>query len=182
MSLTFFGIQLAFDFQRQPTLRRELHELIAGATAHQTLYETRDFWSKIFDRALDSVRFGERGTWDLVRDGRAKAEFESWTSEIEALASDDEATQGEGRFVLLTTAFLVARHSNADLTLGERCDVPETSYFDRLTFRRLYGAIPALNFANVRSHAVYLVPGGGRAGISEAELDGEGYEYLDRLR
>jgi hypothetical protein len=83
--------------------------------------------------------------------------------------------------VLVTVLFLLERGSNSDLTLGERCDLPEADYFTRATFAQLVATIPALNFANVQADAVYLSPGNDRDGLSDDDLRGPGYEYLRPL-
>ena len=70
-------------------------------------------------------------------------------------------------YILVTAAVLVERESNSDLTVGERCDLPEPEYFTRQTFARLVAAFPLLNFANVQADAVYLIPGSEQDGPSQ---------------
>ena len=104
-----------------------------------------------------------------VTPGR-EGEFEEWSSELEgALATEKEELgdapdeinriSAEKRYVIVTLLFLLEEGSNADLTIGQRCDMPESEYFTRTTFGRLIGTIPMLNFGNVEADAVYLVPG-----------------------
>ena len=77
--------------------------------------------------------------------------------------------------------FLLEEGSNTDRTLGERCDMPESEYFTRTTFGRLFATIPLFNFANVEADAVYLMPGSDEDGLSEEDVHGGGYEYLKPL-
>jgi hypothetical protein len=191
-SYSFFGLQVAIrNFFNDP-LRASLHALIAeGGTAH-TLAGKRSFWKRIAAALVEATPVFERGHWDLIRGGSADAEFETWSSEIEgALASEKEElgqthdelhrASAERHLVLVTMMFLVDRGSNADLTLGERCDLPEAEWLTRQTFARLIATAPLLNFANVQADAVYLLPGNDQDGLSEDDLAGEDYAYLKPL-
>ena len=87
----------------------------------------------------------------------------------------------EKRYVIVTLLFLVEGGSNSDRTLAERCDVPESEYWTRLTFAKLIATVPLLNFANVEADAVYMAPGSEEDGFSMEDLHGGGYEYLKML-
>ena len=100
-----------------------------------------------------------------------------------ARVNPDEISRisAEKRYIVVTLIFLVEGGSNSDRTLAERCDVPESEYWTRLTFGRLIATIPLLNFANVEADAVYLAPGSDEDGLSMEDLHGGGYEYLKML-
>jgi hypothetical protein len=192
VAYTFFGLQVAIQAFHGDPLRARLHQAIAGGQSAQSLQDKRAFWKRIAALLNEAMPVFSHGTWDLIRTDRAEAEFETWCSEIEGSiateaeelgAAPDEVNRlsAERRYVLCTILFLVERDSNSDQTLGERCDLPESAYFTRATFARLIGGIPALNFANVQSDAVYLVPGNESDGLSEDDLQGGGYEYLKPL-
>lgn len=192
MAYTFFGIQVAVKAFFKDDFRARLHEAVAAAAAEQSLDEKRKFWKRFTAILNEGMPVFERGYWDLIRDGKAEEEYETWCSEIEgSIATEaeemgsaaDEVTRlsADQSHVLVTAAFLIERDSNSDLTLGERCDLPETDYFTRMTFARLIATIPLLNFANVQSDAVYLVPGNATDGLSIDDLSGEGYAYLRPL-
>jgi hypothetical protein len=162
---TFFGLQLALRNFEQDRVRARLHALIEEGSAAQELNQKRAFWKRLTAIVNEAAPAYERGHWDLIRGGKAEAEFETWTSEIEgALASEDEemgaATDevhrlsSERYYVLIMFLFLVVEGSNSDLTLGERCDIPEKDWRRRETFQRLVATPPLLNFANVRADAV----------------------------
>ena len=132
----------------------------------------------------------DRGGW-VIDDG-AEEEFESWSSEVEGSLATEKEEMGsapdeisrisaEKRYIIVTMIFLVEGGSNSDQTLAERCDVPESEYWTRLTFGRLIATIPMLNFANVEADAVYLAPGSEEDGFSMEDLHGGGYEYLKML-
>ncbi|MFL5279394.1 MAG: hypothetical protein ACJ79W_15455 [Myxococcales bacterium] len=192
MSKTFFGIQVVVKNFVSDPLRKELHEIIARSDAEQSLVEKRAFWKRVTAVLNEALPAFEYGYWDLIRGGSAEEEFESWSSEIEgSLATEKEELgtapdeisriSAEKRYIVVTLVFLVEGGSNSDATLADRCDVPESEYWTRLTLGRLIGTIPLLNFANVDADAVYLAPGSEEDGFSLEDLHGGGYEYLKML-
>ena len=192
MAYTFFGIQVAVKAFFKDDFRARLHDAVARGDAEQSLNEKRTFWKRVTAVLNDAMPVFEYGYWDLIRNDSAEEEFESWCSEIEGSvatepeemgAAHDEAHRfsADRAYVLCTLAFLLERDSNSDLTLGERCDLPEDEYFTRATFARLIASVPMLNFANVQADAVYVVPGNDTDGLSDDDLRGEGYEYLKPL-
>ncbi len=192
MDYTFFGVQIAIKAFFKDPLRQRLAKIIAESAAEQTLFEKRAFWKRLCGVLNEAMPVFELGYWDLIRGEKAQVEFETWSSEIEgALASEreelgaraDEVNRLSANqdYILLTAAVLVERGSNSDLTLGERCDLPESEYFTRQTMARLMATFPLLNFVNVQADAVYLMPGGENDGFSQEDLFGGGYEYLKPL-
>jgi hypothetical protein len=192
MGKTFFAIQVVIKAFPVDSFRRQLHEIIARSSSEQSLTEKRAFWKRLTAVLDEQVPAFEYGFWDLIRGGRAEEEFEEWSSELEgALATEKEELgqapdeinriSAEKRYVIVTLIFLLEEGSNADLTLGDRCDMPESEYFTRTTFGRLIGTIPTLNFGNVEADAVYLVPGNDQDGLSGEDLHGGGYQYLKLL-
>ena len=192
MDYTFFGVQIAIKAFFKDPLRQQLAKIIGESSAEQTLFEKRAFWKRLGAVVNEATPVFELGYWDLIRGGKAQAEFETWCSEIEgALASEREEMGARADemnrlsankdYILFTAAVLVERGSNSDLTLGERCDLPESDYFTRLTMARLVGSFPLLNFLNVQADAVYLMPGSEDDGFSQEDLFGGGYDYLKPL-
>jgi hypothetical protein len=192
MSKTFFGIQVVVKNFVSDPLRRQLHEIISGSDAEQSLTEKRAFWKRVTAVLNEAVPAFELGFWDLIRGSSAEEEFESWSSEIEGSLATEKEEMGsapdeisrisaEKRYIIVTLLFLVEGGSHADRTLAERCDVPESEYWTRLTFGRLIATVPLLNFANVEADAVYLAPGSEEDGFSMEDLHGGGYEYLKML-
>jgi len=191
MAQTFFGIQVVVrNFVTDP-LRRQLHELIAQSQSEQSLTDKRSFWKRVTAVLNEAVPAFELGYWDLI-DQNGDEEFESWSSDIEgSLATEaeelgtapDEVNRisAEKRYVIVTLLFLVEGGSNSDQTLAERCDIPESEWFTRITFGKLIATIPLLNFANVIADAVYMSPGSEEDGFSMEDLHGGGYEYLKML-
>jgi hypothetical protein len=179
VAYTFFGIQVAIAATMDPTLHGRLRGVIAAGAERQSLADKRVFWRRVTTAVNAGMPGFTTGYWDLIREDHADKEYESWCSQIEG---SEGTTGGVGEPVLLVTlAFLLERGSNSDLTLGARCDLPEREWFTRLTFARLVGVAPALNFANVQSDAVYLMPGTEEGQLTTGDLAGEGYEYLRAL-
>ena len=191
MAQTFFGIQVVVrNFVSDP-LRKQLHELIAQSQSEQSLTDKRAFWKRVTAVLNEAVPAFELGYWDLIPE-KGDEEFESWSSDIEgSLATEAEELgkapdeinriSAEKRYVIVTLLFLVEGGSNSDQTLDERCDIPESEWFTRLTFGKLIATIPLLNFANVIADAVYMSPGSEEDGFSIEDLHGGGYEYLKML-
>jgi hypothetical protein len=192
VSYTFFGVQVAVKAFFKDDFRPRLHQAIARGEEQQSLAEKRVFWKRVTTALNQGMPVFEYGFWDLIRTDAAEAEFETWCAEIEGSTSTVAEEMGEAAdevnrlsadksYVLVTLAFLLERGSNSDLTLGERCDLPESAWLTRATFAHLIATIPMLNFANVQSDAVYLIPGNDTDGLSDDDLHGEGYEYLEPL-
>jgi hypothetical protein len=189
---TFFGVQIAMKAFFKDPLRQKIAQVIANAQAEQTLFEKRAFWKRWAAVINEAMPVFELGYWDLIRGGNAQEEFETWCSEIEGALASEKEEMGQAAdqvnrlsaakdYILVTAAVLVERESNSDLTLGQRCDIPESDYFTRQTFSQLVAAFPLLNFANVQADAVYLMPGSEDDGLSQEDLFGGGYEYMKPL-
>lgn len=192
MAYTFFGVQVAVKAFFKDDFRTRLHEAIAGGAVEQSINDKREFWKRVTAVLNDAMPVFEYGHWDLIRGGNAESEFETWCSEIEGAAATvkeemgtavDETTRSSSdkTYVLVTVLFLLEQGSPSDETLGERCDLPENTWFTRATFARLIASIPLLNFVDVQADAAYVVPGNDTDGFSEDDLRGEGYEYLKPL-
>src|SRR5439155_1724562 len=189
MGKTFFGVQVVIKAFPVDSFRGRLHEIIARSSSEQSLVEKRAFWKRVTAVLDEQVSAFDYGFWDLIRGGRAGDECEEWSSEVEGAVATEKEELGDApdeinrisadkRYVIATLIFLLEEGSNADMTLGERCDMPESEYFTRTTFGRLIGTIPMLNFANVEADAVYLIPGNDQDGLSDEDVHGGGYEYL----
>lgn len=188
-SYVFFGIQIALASPAGDSARGALRKLISAHSRPQSELDKRSFWLR-FSVALAHARPAYRlGHWDLIRGAPAEAEFKTWHSEIEAAAASEELAFGAGaekpgdapepgEYLLVTQIFLVGAGTNADLTLGERCDIHELDWHTSATYERLVNTPPLLNYTNVRADAVYLQPGRGDQGLTATDLADEAYEYL----
>lgn len=172
-------------------MRAELAHLIGASSERQTFIDKSAFWTRVgtlLRRYKNRFYFG---TWDLVRGDNAAGEFEEWSTEIETATVPPHSLQllpGERRLqwqtthhILVTAVFLLEKHSNSDETLGEVCDMQEANYFTRDTFFMFLGAVTELNFASVRSDALYVVPRPGTEGFSMETLMSLEFNYLKQL-
>jgi hypothetical protein len=184
---TFFGIQLVVSPQSGDPFPSEIERLIKYSPAEQTLADKRVLYTQLSNSLKRVLPVAVRGYWDLIRDAaKAQQEFDAWCGDIEGTMRDAAPFGGTFRtptdkLFVVTVAFLVQKGSNSDLTLGDRCDIPEPLYFTRATFVRLIDSMPMLNFATVAGDAIYMVPGPSGVGPSMQELSGEGYDYLKPL-
>src|SRR5207248_10545760 len=129
-------------------------------TSEQPLVKNRACCGGVTALLVEQVSAFDYGFWEFIPGGRAGDGFEEWSSELEGAFATEKEELGDApdeinrisadkRYVIATLIFLLEENSNADMTLGERCDMPESEYFTRTTFGRLIGTIPMLNFANV---------------------------------
>jgi hypothetical protein len=89
---------------------------------------------------------------------------------------------GEPRYMVFTLALLLEHGSTSDERLMAHAEVPEHKLWQRDTFEHLLKGIALLNFLNVQSEVVYLLPGDNAAlGLTAADLDSEDYHYLRKL-
>ena len=189
MAYSFYGVQLVLRSSQDDPLRARLRELIQAASKEQDLYEKRKMYLSITDALLSSTGAYFKGYWDLIRGSEAEKEFESWSSEIETSKGREREGQDPMRdaapdafdVLFVSLIFLVIAGSNSDITLGDYCDIPESQYFTKATFKKLLQVIPMLNFAGVKSDAVYAVLGDEDGGISMRDLQDEGYSYLEAI-
>jgi hypothetical protein len=181
MSDTFFGIQLALDLAPGHRLRAELAALVRSLRpGGGALPAQRALWTQASTALIAALPSAVLGTWDLIRD-RGDAEYEDWASGLEAMATWPDADFGDGTLLLASVIVLVAADSNADRTLGDRCDLPEREWLRRGTYRRLLGVPPLLNFTQVLGSGLYLAPHPDQRGFAHAVLTGDGFGYLDPL-
>lgn len=190
MDCTFFGVQLVIAPGSHDPFQTEIGQIIKYSPVDQTVADKRVMYTRLCGVLNRVLPLAVYGYWDLIRDpAKAQEEFDSWCGEVEG-AGAAAPPQGAVPFgssnhashSIVTVAFLVQKGSNSDHTLGARCDIPESDYWTRATFTQLIGTFPLLNFTTVVGDAIYVVPGPGGKGPTAEELQGEGYEYLERLQ
>lgn len=190
MVCSFFGVQLVVAPGSSDPFQTEIGQIIKYSPVDQTVADKRVMYTRLSGVLHRILPLTVYGYWDLIRDpAKAQEEFDSWCGEVEG-AGAAEPSQAFGTFgpsnqgghSIVTVAFLVQQGSNSDHTLGARCDLPEGEYWTKATFTRLLATFPLLNFTTVVGDAIYVVPGPGGKGPTAQELQGEGYEYLQRLQ
>ena len=191
---TFFGVQVLMRVTSDP-LRARLHEAIAqgGASGEQSLDDKRTFYKRLSALLVDAELRFDLGFWDYIADpDKAEGEFDTWCGELEGRAATEKEELGAAvdeihrlsakpEYIAVTVLFLLAKGGNSDVTVAERCDLPEADWFKRTTFAQLFATLPMLSFASVKADAVYLVPGNDQDGLSFDDVHGGGWEYLKQL-
>ena len=181
----FFGLQAVVRAARGSPLRSELRALLVDPSVELGPMEQETRFRRLASSLEDAVPLMERGYWDYVADGAgARREYDSWWGEIEENAGDagDAALgTGESPYFVVTLAFLLEAGGPSDEETAARCDVAESEYWTRDTFRALIAAVRDLRFASVRADAVYLSAGAIDPETGKEEIDGEGFEYLRPL-
>lgn len=180
--MTFFGFQFALPAQTLGPRRGQLADIIRNHGRASSAQDMRSLWALATPALLEISASAELGFWDLIRDA-GETEYEDWASGLEETAgwsADDFGAPSRGEAMALFSAiFLLEPGSNADRLLGERCDLPESAWMTRATFRRLVATPPMLNLTGVKGCGLYLSPGDGLPGFAPRVLRGEGFEYLE---
>ena len=182
MSDTFFGIQVAVWAPPMDPWRTKLTQLVRRHQADMAIRDKRTLYGSLGNLLRERADRCALGFWDFVADGRA--EFDDWCKGIEDDTAEvwvPDATGAAMDHVLVSAMFLMPTGGPAADLTGERCDRPESTWMQRNTFRHLFETMAMLNFASVRSDAIYVTPGGDRLGFSLRELQEEGYDYLERV-
>ncbi len=175
---TFFGVQLAIESSGQESARRALGQVVRDHRKAGDSLAQRQCWSKASALLVELIPFARLGTWDLIRDS-GYATYEEWASGLESMAGWPDADFGRGgRLILVSGIFLVEAASSADVMLGEVCDLPEPTWHQQATYKKLVGAFPMLNFSQVQGSGLYIAPSDAISGFSIDVLRGEGFEYL----
>jgi hypothetical protein len=182
MSDTFFGIQLALDLPGGDPLRDDLAHAVTQLHTSTAMIAQRSGWSRASAALRASLSYARLGTWDLIR-VHGQGEYVEWSRGLEAMDGwSSEDFGAGGTYVLATVIMMVQGGSNSDLTLGDICDIRESDWHLGRTYEQLLGALPRLNYSNVRESALYLAPNPGYSGFDHAVLTGEGFTYLREIQ
>ena len=182
MSDVFFGLQVAVQSPIHDPWRAQVARAVREHARDLRFADQRVLWGRVANQLLEAIDRVALGFWDFVPDGGG--EYADWTRGIEDDSIETWAPDASGArmdHVLVSALFLLAADRASARTVGERCDLPESEWRTRATWRHLFATLPLLDFASVRSAALYLTPGGDRAAFSLRELQGEGYDYLLRV-
>jgi hypothetical protein len=182
MSVNFFGVQIALLAPPGDPLRAALHAAVRAFPGDQTLAEKRAFHDGVA-RALEAhVGRWRFGTWDYLTGDDAQAAFDEWTAGLERSADENPGDAKDDDHIVATLVYLLDVGSDADATVAERCDLPESTWHDRATYSRLIATTRMLAYVGVRADGAYVVPGEGGPGLAAAELTGAGWDYLQPMR
>lgn len=189
MAFTFFYLQLAYQVRPGDAWRQQLRSLVGRPAQRMRAADKTAFYHRVTKVLLDQTPHLRRMCWDLVRAADAKAQCDEWIADLEDTSDVPEPTplaaDPAPRHVAVTLLLLTRRGSNADLALGELCDLPEPRWLERATARRLLAGIADLGFSTVVTDAVYAQPNVGseadeQPGMTAAELD-DGWDHLAQV-
>jgi hypothetical protein len=182
MDATFFAFQIAVRSPPGDPWRERLVELVRRNQTDQGVFEKRMLYTQFAGLLAEAQPRWTLGTWDFVPAPRGEGEFDEWVAGLEAGVDEPlSPSAATGDHAVVTAVFLIETGSQSDVVLGARCDVQESAYFRRDTFRRLVDSLRMLTFAGVRADGLYVVPGDARSAVPLDELRGEGWDYLKPL-
>jgi len=174
----FFGIQLAVQSPPGDPWRSQLRELVRRHQRDLRIADQRVLYGALANLLHDALPRAALGYWDFVADGAG--EYADWVKGLEDDSLETWAPDhgAQNDHVLATAVFLLPQDQPSAMLVGERCDLPESTWMHRATFAHLLETLTMLRFRSVRSDAVYVTPGGPDLAFSLRELQGKGYEYL----
>lgn len=186
MDYSIFAMQVARPMKspRDPVFER-LYRLIISEPPRSTPGQRYAFYRKVCNELIGVAGEFEQGVWDYWDvPSRAPGDFQDW---IDGLQGKEARTTparegGEPRYMVFTLALLLQHGSTSDTRLMAHANIPEDRLWDRYTFEHLLKGIALLNFLNVQSEVVYLLPGDNEElGLTAADLGTEDYHYLRKL-
>ena len=175
----FFGLQVAVLAPPHDPWRRRLSALVRQYVRDLPLQDQRGLFGSLANLLHEAIDRCPLGYWDFVWDG--ESEYVEWVTGIEDDAAELWAPDTSGDrmdHVLVSALFLLSGEGASATVAGDRCALPEDEWQTRATWRCLFETLGMLDFASVRSCALYVTPGGDRQAFSLRELRGEGYAYL----
>jgi len=179
----FFGLQVALMATAGGTLRRQLAQLLRQRSQDLDVLGQRSLFGALSNLLREAANQATLGFWDLQPNGRG--EYDDWVKGLEDDSAErwvPDANAVRLDHVLVTVLFLLPSNGRSRHLVGERCDLPESQWMHRSTFRTLFATVGELDFASVRAAAAYLTPGNEALAFSRRELEGDGYDYLLPLR
>jgi len=186
MDYSIFAMQVTRPMK---TPRDPIHERLRGLITAQpertTPGQRYSFYQKVCEELMEVAGEFDQGVWDYWDvPSRAPGDFQDWIDGLQGKEARTSAAEenGEPRYMVFTLALLLQHGSTSDRRLMEHAEIPEERLWRRDTFEHLLKGILLLNFLNVQSEVVYLLPGDdAELGLTAADLDTEDYHYLRKL-
>ncbi|MDY7228791.1 hypothetical protein [Hyalangium rubrum] len=186
MDYSIFAMQVTRRMQspRDP-LHERLHRLISGEPERVTAGQRYRFYRKLSTELLPAVGEFEKGVWDYWDvPSRAPGDFQDWVDGLQGreARSSPAPDDGEPRYMVFTMSLLLQHGSTSDVRMTSHCNIPELQLWRWSTFEHLLKGITLLNFLNVQSDVVYLLPGDDAGyGLTAENLGSQDYHYLRNL-
>ncbi len=185
MNYSIFAMQVTrlLSSPRDQVYER-LYRLIMAEPERTTPGQRYRFYRNVCNELMGVAGEFDQGVWDYWDvPSRAPGDFQDWVDGLQGKeARTKPAKEGTPRYMVFTLALLLLHGSTSDKRLMDHADVPEEKLWQRDTFAHLLKGISLLNFLNVQSDVVYLLPGDDeRLGLTVLDLDTEDYHYLRKL-
>ncbi len=185
----FIGLQIAIKCFGEDTLRAKFARVLEESrSVDESLQDKRNFIKRFVALIEESELFWTYGYWDYYdRADEAAEEFQTWVDEIESLLATVEEEMDEEidniqrvsnrkDFVVVTLAFLLDEpYGPAEAVTRE-----DDNYLKE-TFVSLVNGLSRIDPRLIQADAAYVVPGNEDDGLSEDDLYGPGWEYLQIL-
>ncbi|MFH0989304.1 MAG: hypothetical protein V1799_04720 [bacterium] len=191
-STVFFGLQVVISYSPNRDIRPGFYKIITDYTKSEGKSQKKLFYQQLREQLLRLVPDIAYGYWDFITDEEAAlAEYQQWTGEIQdvfMIESEESTTPEPGttdskekQYLVITQVFLLKTQSSLEPFFTKIEAIPSELYFGRSTFSKLLGAVGQIDFSACTQEALYLMPPGKKGGYTQAEIEGEGWEYLRKV-
>lgn len=181
----FFGFQLLIHAFGKDDLRARLAEVISDPDgALEDVEAKRRYIKRVVGVLLEQEPYWSQVFWDYKTDrAEAETEFESWAAELSANA----ATEGEEMGSAIDGAYRLSNEKDyvaVTIILNLSAPFPpadigdETLYWQTATIGKLVRGLLLINPETIQADGVFVIPGNGEDGLSDADLLTGGWSYL----
>lgn len=181
MSNSVFAVEIAAQTWPNDPFRQAMHQLIRSQPPAQSRIQKRQLYYQAAQHIGANFGNVDRGCWDYWPDhDKAVADFEMWT---QGMVTEEGARQGPSydgppRYLTVTMAFLLVHGSPTDRAVAERCNIPQENLWRRDVFGYIVQAIASIDFADVQSDVIYLIPGDDSFALTPQDLAQPKFHYL----
>ncbi|MCL2723859.1 MAG: hypothetical protein FWD69_05420 [Polyangiaceae bacterium] len=190
MKHSVFAVEICMRFDPNTRLFATLRALLAAHPMGENLQQKWEWYRRVAGELLSASSAFERGCWDYYDDeAQAQGAYRDYASTVvtedgaRKAPSGDDPYRNEPRYMTFTMAFLLVNEAPTDRAIRQICNVPESRYWLRDTFRQFLSSIASgiLNFANVKSDVAYMIPRDAGWGLTQQDLMQPNFHYLRPL-
>lgn len=192
MRYSVFAMELCGTYEPQSQLRRQLTDLIVTHPERAGLHDKWDLYQRTTTLLLSQLHAFEYGCWDFFDDSLAESKYQEWCGGLvleEGVRKTPSVDFNSGyfrqpndvRYMTFTMAFLLAYGTSSERAFAQRCNIPQAQLWKRDVFASLLHGLKQINFANVRSDVVYMIPNNDNYGLTPQDLGSGKFHYLRKL-
>lgn len=185
MNHSILALELCVRLMPRDDLRHDLKRLVVSHPASTGPREKSELLRRITELLARSHELFEMGCWDFFDDdARALKDYDMWSNGMiteegaRTEPSGDPDRYGEPRYMTFTIALLLVNGTATERALAKACETPQDQLWKKETFLKVLRALPAVDYAAVKSDVLYLIPGDGEWGLTPADLKLPKFEYL----